>query len=197
MDKFLEEVKNNLKGLSEKDIEKEINNLKASLKEDNNLDSKTLADSILLKYNKKENYFKRKINDLVSTFNHLVDIMGKNDFQANLKIVGDILILLIFVSLCKIPFIVVRNVGDSLLKTINIPIVYNIWALLVELVYLVIAIMILVNVFPKWFKKLEPSNNSNKVKETPVKVKEEPQKIGNDLESISLTEQDKTKEDSK
>ena len=197
MDKFLEEVKNNLKGLSEKDIEKEINNLKASLKEDSNLDPKTLADSILLKYNKKENYFKRKINDLVSTFNHLVDIMGKNDFQANLKIVGDILILLIFVSLCKIPFIVVRNVGDSLLKTINIPIVYNIWALLVELVYLVIAIMILVNVFPKWFKKLEPSNNSNKVKETPVKVKEEPQKIGNDLESISLTEQDKTKEDSK
>ena len=197
MDKFLEEVKNNLKGLSEKDIEKEINNLKASLKEDNNLDSKTLADSILLKYNKKENYFKRKINDLVSTFNHLVDIMGKNDFQANLKIVGDILILLIFVSLCKIPFIVVRNVGDSLLKTINIPIVYNIWALLVELVYLVIAIMIWVNVFPKWFKKLEPSKNSNKVKETPVKVKEEPQKIGNDLESISLTEQDKTKEDSK
>ena len=191
MDKFLEEVKNNLKGLSEKDIEKEINNLKASLKEDSNLDPKTLADSILLKYNKKENYFKRKINDLVSTFNHLVD------FQANLKIVGDILILLIFVSLCKIPFIVVRNVGDSLLKTINIPIVYNIWALLVELVYLVIAIMILVNVFPKWFKKLEPSNNSNKVKETPVKVKEEPQKIGNDLESISLTEQDKTKEDSK
>ena len=186
MDKFLEEVKNNLKGLSEKDIEKEINNLKASLKEDSNLDPKTLADSILLKYNKKENYFKRKINDLVSTFNHLVDIMGKNDFQANLKIVGDILILLIFVSLCKIPFIVVRNVGDSLLKTINIPIVYNIWALLVELVYLVIAIMILVNVFPKWFKKLEPSNNSNKVKETPVKVKEEPQKIGNDLESISI-----------
>ena len=195
MDDKLEEVKKYLNVLSNEIVEKEINELRLSNSYDN-VDAKFLADSILKKYGvnsdvvlKKEVFFKRKFNDLGKAFNHIVDRMGKNDFKANLKIILDIIVLLLFISLCKIPFIVVRNLGEGLLGVINFSFAYDIWAFFIELVYIVIAVMIFINVFPKWFKNLKPSNNKVKEEKKVLNdVVNEPQKMGNDLESVVIND---------
>ena len=208
MDKYLEEIKSYLEILDRNIIDKEINNIKNNLEErlkdgikfeDLKLVSaKEQAGEILKSYNinseiifKKENFFKRKGKELIDAFNHLLNIMSKNDLKANLKILLDILILLIFISLVKIPFIAIRNIGESLLQNINFPLAFNIWGFVIELVYIIVAIMIFINVFPKWFKKLKPSNSNNKVQK---EVVVENKKIGNDLESISLTDNKDNKE---
>ena len=208
MDKYLEEIKSYLEILDKSAIEKEINNIKNVI-EQNMSDGKKFeelnlvsaveqAKTILKSYNinseivlNKSNFFKRKGKELIDAFNHLLDIMGKNDFKANLKIIFDILILLVFISLVKIPFIAIRNIGESLLQNIDFPLAFNIWGIAIELVYIIVAIMIFINVFPKWFKKLKPVNNSNKVKK---EVIVETKKIGNDLESISLTDNNQNKD---
>lgn len=207
MDKYLEEIKSYLEILDKSIVEKEINNIKNVIEqyisdgkkfEDLNLVSaKDQAVEILKSYNinseiilKKENFFKRKGKELGNAFNHLLDIMSKNDLKANLKIILDIIVLLVFISLVKIPFIAIRNVGESLLQNIDFPLAFNIWGIAIELVYIIVAIMIFINVFPKWFKKLKPTNNSNKVKK---EVVVENKKMGNDLESISLTDNKENK----
>ncbi len=207
MDKYLNEIKSYLEVLDRSIVDKEINNIKNVIEqhmnngkkfEDLNLVSaKDQAVEILKSYNinseiilRKENFFKRKASELGSAFNHLMDIMSKNDLKANLKIILDIIVLLVFISLVKIPFIAIRNIGESLLQNINFPLAYNIWGFVIEVVYIIVAVMIFINVFPKWFKKLKPSNNSNKIKK---EVVVENKKIGNDLESISLTNNNNNK----
>ena len=208
MDKYLEEIKSYLEILDKSTVEKEINNIKNVLEQNmrdgkkfeelNLVSAKEQAKIILKSYNinseivlNKSNFFKRKGKELISAFNHLLDIMSKNDFKANLKIVFDILVLLVFISLVKIPFIAIRNIGESLLQNIDFPLAYDIWGIAIEIVYIIVAIMIFINVFPKWFKKLKPVNNSNKVKK---EVVVETKKIGNDLESISLTDNNDNKD---
>ena len=198
MDKYLEEIKSYLNILDEETINKELDNIKNVILskgkfEDLNLVSPKEQASIILKSHninpdivlKKKKGFKNKFKEIVDDFNGLLNIMSKNDLKANLKIIFDVIILLLFVSLAKIPFIAIRNVGESLLQNIDFPLGYDIWGFTIEVVYIIIAIMIIINVFPKWYKNLKPSNNSKKVnKEVVVETK----KMGNDLESISLTD---------
>ncbi len=204
MNKYLEDIRSYISVLDENTINKEINNIKNYL--DNNLkdgkkfeelnivSAKEQAIEILKSYNinsdlilKKENFFKRKGRELGNAFNHLFNIMSKNSLKANLKILLDILILLVFISLVKIPFIAIRNVGESLLQNIDFPLAYDIWGITIEVVYIIVAIMIFINVFPKWFYNLKPSDKPKKVVVEKVEVVEN-KKLGNDLESISLSD---------
>ena len=211
MDKYLEEVRSYLTVLEENAVNKEIDNIKKYLdksleegkkfEELNLVSAKEQASEILKSYGlnpevvlKEEKFFKRKINELVKGFNHLLDTMSKNELKANLKIILDFIILLIFISLVKIPFIAVRNIGESLLQNIDFPLAFNIWGLAIELVYIIIttiiAIMIFINVFPRWLNNLKPINRKVVVtKEKPIEDK----KMGNDLESISLTDNKENK----
>ena len=63
---------------------------------------------------KKEGFLYKKFEELFEVIHRVVDIMSKNSFQENIKILFDLLILIIFICLLKIPFILVRNLGDSL-----------------------------------------------------------------------------------
>ena len=199
MEKYLEEIKSYLTILDEETINKELDNIKNVLlskgkfEELNLVSPKEQASIILKSHNinpdivlKKQKGIKNKFKEIGDAFNNLVNIMSKNDLKANLKIILDIIILLFFVSLVKIPFIAIRNIGESLLQNINFPLGYDIWGFAIEVVYIIVAIMIIINVFPKWFKNLKPSNNNSKVVKQEVVV--ETKKMGNDLESISLTD---------
>ena len=159
MDKYLEEIKSYLYVLDSDTIEKEINNIKNYIEkalsdgkkfEDLNLASaKDQAIEILKSYNINSEIILKK---------------GKNDLKGNLKIIFDILVLLIFISLVKIPFIGIRNIGESLLQNIDFPLAYDIWGITIEIVYIFVAILIFINVFPKWFRNLKPSNKVKKEK---------------------------------
>lgn len=124
---------------------------------------------------KKESFIYKKFEELFQVIHRVVDIMSKNDFKENVKIIFDLLILIIFICLIKIPFILVQNLGDSLLSYIDIPYISDIWGLIVDLIYIIIAVIIFVNIFTKWFKNLKTTKK--------LKTKE--------LESITLNDKEK------
>ena len=124
---------------------------------------------------KKEGFLYKKFEELFEVIHRVVDIMSKNSFQENIKILFDLLILIIFICLLKIPFILVRNLGDSLFTYTSIPLISEIWGILIDLIYIVIAVMVFVNIFTKWFKNLKTTKK--------LKMKE--------LESVTLNDEEK------
>lgn len=126
---------------------------------------------------KKNNFFYQKFEELFEAIHRVVDTMGKNNFKENVKIILDLLVLIFFICLIKIPFILIRNLGDSLLLSFELPsIILNIWSLIIDIIYIIVAIMIFMNIFTKWFKNLK-GKNKKKIK-------------GKSLEAVSLEEKD-------
>ena len=124
---------------------------------------------------RKEGFVYKKFEELFQVIHRVVDTMSKNSFQGNIKILFDLLILIIFICLIKIPFILVRNLGDSLLSYIDFPYISEIWGILIDLIYIVIAVIVFVNIFTKWFKNLKITNK--------IKMKE--------LESVTINDKEK------
>ncbi len=146
------------------------------------------------KEEKKPAFFKKKFKSFIDSLNKLLEIMKENDFNANLKIITDLLILLILLIFIKVPFILVRTLIDSLFAVIGFSLGYDIIEVVVEFLYLIVAVMMFINIFPKWFKGLKssPKKGEEKKKEEVVK---EAKPIGKDLTSINLSdiEDEKTK----
>ena len=124
------------------------------------------------KVHKKHGFVYQKFEQLFQVIHRLVDVMSKNDLKSNAKIVLDILILIAFVAILKIPFIVVQNLGDSLLSYLAIPVISDIWSLLMDLIYIVVAVIVFINIFQKYFKNIQSD------KKATLKT--------NGLESVSL-----------
>ena len=124
------------------------------------------------KLSKKNGFIYKQFEELFQVIHHVIDEMSKNDFQNNLKIILDLLILLAFICLLKIPFILVRNLGDSLITNLNITFMSGIWGLIVDIIYIIVALVVFMNIFNKYFKNIK-AKKSNKIK-------------GKELESINL-----------
>ena len=124
------------------------------------------------KLSKKNGFIYRQFEEFLQVIHHVIDEMSKNDFQNNLKIILDLLILIAFICLLKIPFILVRNLGDSLITNLNITFMSGIWGLIVDIIYIIVALVVFMNIFNKYFKNIK-AKKSNKIK-------------GKELESINL-----------
>ena len=124
------------------------------------------------KLSKKNGFIYKQFEELFEVIHHVIDEMSKNDFQNNLKIILDLLILIAFICLLKIPFILVRNLGDSLITNLNITFMSGIWGLIVDIIYIIVALVVFMNIFNKYFKNIK-AKKSNKIK-------------GKELESINL-----------
>lgn len=105
--------------------------------------------------NQKNNFFAQKAETVFDVINHVIDVMSKNSAKANGKILFDIFILIVLVCIIKIPFILLRDLGESLLAFLAIPFIVNVWHLIVEIVYIVIAVFVFLNIFKRWFAKLK------------------------------------------
>lgn len=110
-----------------------------------------------LKYSKqkKRSFLSLKYEEFFKVVNKVVDTMAKNSMKANMKILFDILVLILLTCVIKIPFILVRDLGENLLMFLDNSFVVNIWQLFVEVIYLVVAVTFFLNVFKKWFKNLK------------------------------------------
>ena len=126
---------------------------------------------------KKHGFIYSKFEQFFQVIRRLVDAMSKNDFKSNLKIIFDLLILFAFIAILKIPFIVVQNLGDTILGYFSIPVLADIWSLLIDLVYIVVAFIVFMHIFQKYFKNIK-AEKKNALK-------------GKGLESISLSDQEK------
>ncbi len=201
---YIEEIRNRISILDLESQEKELNEIEKKINEElaiglteeqilKNYPVDNQVLTILKKHGINTDFIgqnktktKDKFNQLFNMFYKLLDIMAKNDFKANIKIIGDLLILVVLICLLDIPFILIRNLGDSLIQYINVPYMYNIWGIIINILYIIVAILIFLNIFPKWFKNLKP---------TPKKAKKvNVAKLGEDLTSISLNDISQDKE---
>lgn len=104
----------------------------------------------------KQNWFKHFYTDLVE----LSTIVKNSNGKRRSKIIIDILILIVITCVLKIPFIFVRDLGDRLIEAIlesNVTIL-AIWGLIIEFLYVFIALTFFVKTFRKWFTNLEKEN---------------------------------------
>ena len=193
-EEFIKKLKDKLEILTPEALEEEIKiyELEIERQKDQNIKEEAIIKSfgtienivkkILNKHGinpekvmKKESLLYKKFEELFEVIHRVVDVMSKNELKENIKIVFDLLILIIFISLIKIPFILIQNLGDSLLSYIDIPYSMDIWGLIVDLIYIVISVIIFANIFTKWFKNLKVAKK--------IKTKE--------LESVTLKDNEK------
>ena len=138
------------------------------------------------KIRKKRDFFSHQFEELFNAIHHVVDIMSKNSFRENSKIIFNLILLIFIICLIKIPFLFVENIGDSLLQTFSNNTVLLIWGLVIDIAYIFVAIMAFMNIFPKWFSDLKGKGQEKK--EDHQKMEMPQKKIeGKELESVSLT----------
>ena len=153
-------IDNEQKGMSETEAIKSLGNLDDvinNIYKNHGIDPKKVI--------KKKDFFYKKFTELFEVIHHVIDVSSKNDFQSNMKIIFDMVILLGFVCILKIPFILIRNLGDSLILYLNIPVISDIWGLLIDFIYINVAIMFFMNIFTKYFKNIKETKNTKLKKE--------------------------------
>ena len=105
---------------------------------------------------KKENVFKRFYTKLVD----LGGVLRKSDTQGKIKILLDLLFLAVVTCLLKIPFILIRDLGDNAIETfISEEHVFGLWGLVIEILYVICAVFFFIKTFIKWFDKLDSNKN--------------------------------------
>jgi len=167
---FLKLLRQRLTFLSKEELEKEvlyyINEIDKSKKSDEEvIKSFGSIDNIVkdvckkrgLDYKKvsKNNgfkFFQNYYNELID----LSDIFKNGDRNKRIKLLLDLLLLLVVTCVLKIPFIFVRNLGDSLFGIVfngNI-MVLAIWGLVIEILYVILALSFFMKTLKKWIKGL-------------------------------------------
>lgn len=169
---FINKLRHNLKFLDKETKEKEvlyyINKIDKSKKSDeevilsfgtmeeikkevckrNNLDYEII--------NRQNNFFKDFYHDLTT----LGEVLRKSDGKKKGRIVVDLLILVFVTCFLKVPFIFIRDIGDRLIEFIsqsNITFL-AIWGLIIEIFYVVFALLYFIRTFRKWFKNIDKVN---------------------------------------
>lgn len=100
----------------------------------------------------KNSWFKRFYSELID----LSTILKNSNGKKRGKILLDILVLIVVTCVLKIPFIFVRDLGDRFTENLfssNMTIL-AIWGLLIELVYIIVALSFFIKTFEKWFQNL-------------------------------------------
>lgn len=172
IEKYLEKIKEQEeKGRKEEEIIKNFKDIEAIQKEI------YLSHGINPeKVNHKKGKIYRRLEELFQVIHRIVEEMSSNSAKENMKIIIDILVLLLLICILKIPFILIRNLGESLLTIFNIPWILEMWSFLIDIIYIIIAVMVFINIFTKWFKNLKSKKE--------VKIK------GKSLEGISLNKKE-------
>lgn len=124
----------------------------------------------------KKGWVYKHLEELFEGIHNIVESMSHNSKKENIKIIIDLLVLIFFICLIKIPFILIRNLGESVFTIVEIPYALEIWSLIIDIIYIIVAIMVFINIFTKWFKNLE--------------IKKEINKKGKSLQGITLTKED-------
>ncbi len=113
-----------------------------------------------LNRNKKNTgFFYKQFQELFQVIHNVVDQMAKNTMKDNIKIILDILVLIFFICILKVPFIFVRNLVDNVLLAFDYPTLLTVWGIVIDIIYIIVAIMVFISVFTKWFKNIKETKD--------------------------------------
>lgn len=124
-----------------------IENIVKNVCQDHGIDYKKVAkDSI---FHSITNFY----NDLLE----VGTIFKEGDSKKRKNIVIDLLILIVITCVLKIPFLFVRDLGDSLITYLwnsNIALL-AIWGLIMEILYIILALLFFMKTLKKWINNLK------------------------------------------
>jgi hypothetical protein len=161
-EKYLQELEKRLVYLKNEEKQQEIFRIS------NELDSgKIVKDiseeikEIYQKYNidisKKErqanNKFLNKLNDIAKCFDNFLKKMKKNSLKDNAIILRDIILLILLVSILKIPFIGLETILFSTFNLVLSSNILNLLNFIIEVAYVIFAIVVFIKIFKKRFKE--------------------------------------------
>lgn len=166
---FLHGLRRHLTFLEKSDMEKVIldyiNKIDSSNKPDEEIiknfgSFKDIQKEVAEKYGKdvktsikKEMCFQKFYKNIIK----LGTILKKSDSKKRGQLFWDLLLLIIITCVLKIPFLFIRDIGDRAIEnffTNNLPFL-AIWGLIVELLYIIGAILFFIKTFDKWLKKMD------------------------------------------
>ncbi len=103
--------------------------------------------------NMNPNFFSNIYNMLLK----LANIFKNSDNKKRLKMFLDMLLLLIITCIFKIPFIFIRDIGDNCIRIFfnNNLNTLMLWGLIIELLYIIVALAFFLRTLRKWVDGLE------------------------------------------
>ena len=167
--KFLKTLRKRLSFLSQEEIEKEMAYYVASFEKTDKSDEEVIKefgsiDEIVNKIRMSHNDSGSSKIQIFEGFQGFYEallaigeIFRKSDNQKRSKLIMDLVFLIIITCVIKIPFIFVRDLGDSFIGTFfkgNINIL-AIWGLLIEISYVVAALSFFIKTLKKWVRNLD------------------------------------------
>ena len=101
----------------------------------------------------KSSWFKDFYDNLLE----LANIFRNSDSQKKKKIIVDLIFLVIVVSVLKIPFIFVRDICENVITLMfdNSMSILAVWGLVIEILYVLIALTFFVRTLKKWIKTID------------------------------------------
>ena len=126
-----------------------------------------LAKEILDAYKINDNYTKKNAGiEFFETCNNiikkLVDKFSNKSFSEVIRFILEIIVIIIFIAILKIPFVLIEEIGQDIFVNLtyaNIGNILNtIWGFLIEISYLVVAVLLFINIFKKRYLEDEKGN---------------------------------------
>ncbi len=162
------------KGLTEEQAVKELGNFNE------------IVDDLLAAYKVKrtsgeENIFNKVINKISDAIDLFMESLNNKSGKDIVKVLIEIILILFLICLLKIPFAMIRDLGSSIFFELTFPIgniFSSIWAFIIEISYIIVAVIFFIKTFEKRYFKDITENIVNKREEKPdssksAKIKKE------------------------
>lgn len=125
-------------------------------------DFNEIVSDLLAAYKVKEPKNTITFNDIINKISKyldsFMDSISNKSGRDILKLIIEIILILLLIWVCKIPFGIMKDLGWSLFHELSYPIgrtFYGIWAFLIELCYFILAIVMFIKIIDKrYFKKI-------------------------------------------
>lgn len=162
-EKYLKELEKRLLFLNPEDKQAEIFRVSNDFDSDKVVNDLSIeVNDIYKKYNidyekKLKNANKKYVvflNSIGASFEKFINHIKKNNTKENINVFMSILVLVLITSILKLPFIGIETLVFSIFKTALPTIFYNVFNIIIELLYIIFAIYFFINVFKKLFKDI-------------------------------------------
>lgn len=135
-------------------------------------DINELASELLSAYKIKKPLNKEKdsLNDIVSSivniFNQIIDVFANKSFNEIIKFIIELIVIFLIIALFRIPFEIVEDMGRSAIYNlgIGVSIIGRIWKFILELIYLIFAVILFIKIFESRYLKDVNITQPNKIK---------------------------------
>lgn len=145
-----------------------------------------LANELLKAYKinvEKKKTDKNWINTAVEKINHgmdrIIQYLSTKDSREILRLIVEICIILIGISLCKLPFHLLEEIGREVFLVFHNGVgrvLYEAWKFIMEIAYFIFAIVLFVKILEKRYLSNEEIKKVKKIKEEPQRNKTKVQK---------------------